>query len=62
MSDVEGLVKLKLKYLDTDDPDKREALLKKIEKLKNWEHPRVTEKLKQLNTRPVSRVVDSQPQ
>ena len=49
MADLEGITRLKLKILDTEDPDKRAVLLGKLEKLQNWEHPRVTQKMKELS-------------
>ncbi len=52
-SDLEGISRLKLMYTECDDPDLRTVLLKKIEKLKTWEHPRVTQKLKELRERKI---------
>lgn len=51
MSDLEGIAKLKLKILDSDDPEKTKVLMSKLEKLKMWEHPRVTQKMNELRCR-----------
>lgn len=52
-SDLEGISRLKLMYTECEDPDKRTVLLGKIEKLKAWEHPRVTQKLAELRARKI---------
>jgi hypothetical protein len=49
MADLEGITRLKLKILDTEDPGKRAVLMEKLVKLQNWEHPRVTQKMKELS-------------
>lgn len=51
MADIEGMNRLKLKFNETDDPDTRAIILAKLEKLKNWEHPRVTAKMSELRSR-----------
>jgi hypothetical protein len=51
MADLEGMAKMKLKILDCEDPEKRTVLIQKLEKLKNWEHPRVTQKMSELRAR-----------
>jgi len=51
MADLEGIAKLKLKILECDNDEKRNVLLMKLEKLKNWEHPRVTQKMEELRRR-----------
>jgi hypothetical protein len=51
MADLEGMTKLKLKILDCEDAEKRDVLIKKLERLKTWEHPRVTEKMAELRMR-----------
>lgn len=48
MSDLEGMTKLKLKILDCEDPELRKLYIRKLEKLKTWEHSRVTEKFREL--------------
>ncbi len=48
MADLEGIARMKLKIMDTEDPEKRAVLLEKLEKLQNWEHPRVTQKMNEL--------------
>lgn len=53
MSDLEGLTRLKLKIIDCEDPDTRALLVQKFEKLKVWEHPRVTQKMKELRARKI---------
>lgn len=53
MSDIEGMTKLKLKILNCEDPELREIYIRKLEKLKTWEHPRVTEKLRELRQKNV---------
>ena len=49
--DVEGMIRLKLSYLEEENPDKQKIIAEKMEKLKNWEHPRVRNKLNELNQR-----------
>lgn len=51
MSDLEGIAKLKLKILDSEDPERTKVLTQKLEKLKEWEHPRVTQKMDELRRR-----------
>lgn len=53
MSDLEGMMKLKLKVLECEDPERRSMYIRKLEKLKTWEHPRVTEKLAELRQKNV---------
>ncbi len=53
MADLEGMTKLKLKILDCEDAEKRDVLIKKLERLKTWEHPRVTEKMAELRSRKI---------
>lgn len=53
MSDLEGMTKLKLKILDCEDPERRKVYIHKLEKLKVWEHPRVTEKFRELRQKNV---------
>lgn len=55
MSDLEGMMKLKLKILDCENPELRSMYIRKLEKLKTWEHPRVTEKLRELRQRNIIR-------
>lgn len=49
MADIEGMTHLKLKILDEEDPEKLAVLMKKLEKLQRWEHPRVTQKMNELS-------------
>lgn len=51
MADLEGIAKLKLKILESEDPEYTKVLIKKLEKLKTWEHPRVTQKMNELRHR-----------
>lgn len=57
MADLEGITRLKLKIMDTEDHEKRAVLMEKLEKLQQWEHPRVTQKMKELS---MDRVQDQQ--
>lgn len=52
-SDLEGISRLKLMYLECDNPDRKAKILEKINKLKTWEHPRVTQKLSELRFRKI---------
>ena len=51
MADFEGMLSMQLKIMDCEDPDRRALLVEKLEKLKRWEHPRVTAKLAELRAR-----------
>jgi hypothetical protein len=51
MADLEGITRLKLKILDTENDEKRAVLMEKLQKLQNWEHPRVTQKMNDLRQR-----------
>jgi hypothetical protein len=50
-ADLEGMTKLKLKILECEDIDARAVLIQKFERLKTWEHPRVTAKMAELRMR-----------
>lgn len=52
-TDVEGMIRLKLAYLDEENPKKKSIILAKMEKLKNWEHPRVLQKIHELHARKI---------
>lgn len=53
MSDLEGMTKLKLRILECEDVDTRAFLIQKLERLKTWEHPRVTAKMAELRSRKI---------
>lgn len=51
MADFEGIARMKLKIMDTENPEKRKVFEEKLEKLKKWEHPRVSQKMTELKCR-----------
>ena len=52
-ADLEGMTKLKLRILECEDIDARAVLIQKFERLKTWEHPRVTAKMAELRSRKI---------
>ena len=48
MADLEGMARLREKIMYCEDPERRQVYINKLEKLKYWQHPRVTAKLKEL--------------
>lgn len=51
MADIEKMREIVEEYKYTEDPERRVILKEKLEKLRNWEHPRVTAKLNELKSR-----------
>lgn len=51
MADIEKMREVVEEYKFTEDPERRAVLKEKLDKLRAWEHPRVTAKLKELRSR-----------
>jgi len=51
MADIEKMREVVDEYKFTEDPERRAILKEKLEKLRAWENPRVTAKLKELMSR-----------
>ncbi len=51
MADYEKMSCIIAEMADTCDPDRREILKEKYKKIKEWVHPRVDEKMRDLRSR-----------
>lgn len=51
MADIERVHALVGEIEDTSNPDRIAVLVEKLKKARTWEHPRVTEKLREFRSR-----------